>query len=331
MQVRMHAPAHVVVTWIRWMIFGVTLLAVAEAAAAGEGHIYKFTSARRLGVNGRDHLVVIVTPPNGGASVRLVVPNTDVDRYSPKKDMADLVNGMQPGGLLQAETKTVDGALQVESIAGWSPRPGEDTPHGYVLIAAGDSPGKPGELQVALTKLGDSVNVIVPAGKDDKGSPAPDPMVAAELKAIQQGDVVWADVAPGKPPTLIAIAPWSEPQQGKLARVGAADVDGQRGYAVEIATDSKPVTALIPMRLQNGKRVTDQKLLAAAHKPSNGSEVYFRTFESGDTTWLLEIEPPPKTPPVAQRRENPPPAGIPARTTGGAGSVPGIGGIPGGF
>jgi hypothetical protein len=314
--------------------------AAASAAAAPttapstETRIYKFTSARRLNVNGRDHLVVIATFPSGGASLRLVVPNADVDRYSPKKQIADAFGGMQAGSYVQVETKKVDGTMEIQSVGGWSPRAGEDTPHGYIYINSSPT-DRPGELKVALTKLGEWVYPIVPAEKDDNGSPAPAALLAAELKAVQQGDVVWADLTPGKQPVLASIVTWSEPQQGKLERVGPADVDGQRGYAVEIATESKPVTALIPLRLQNGKRVTDQKLLAAAHKPSNGSQVFFRTFEEGGNTWLIEIEPPPRHPsaPVAQQRRegNPPPAGIPTHTVGGAGSVPGVGGIPGGF
>jgi hypothetical protein len=133
---------------------------------------------------------------------------------------------------------------------------------------------------------------------------------------------------------LAAIVPWSEPQQGRLMRVGPADVDGQRGFAAEIATDSKPITAVIPLTMQNGRPVTDPRLLAAARKLGNGSQVLFRTREEGDKTWLLEIEPPAKEPsPVAQRGQgNSPPAGIPVRSVGGAGSVPGIGGgVPGGF
>ena len=334
MPARMHAPLHDLPTWLRWIIFGLTLLAVAEAAAAGDARVYKFSSARKLGVNGRDHLVVLVTPPSGGASVRLVVPNTDADRYSPKKEIADAVNGMQPGAYLQAETKKVDGALEIEKVNPWTPRPGEDTPHGYVYLNSGGT-DKPGELKITFEKLGEVFNVTVPADKDDNGSPAPNPLVAAELKEIHEGDVVWADVAPaGKTPTLSGIAPWSAPQQGKLERVGVADVDGQHGYAVEIATESRPVTALIPLRLQNGKHITDQKLLAAAHKPSNGSEVFFRTFDNGGQTWLLEIEPPPKQPVAQQqqhRNDTPPPPGTPPHTVGGAGQVPGIGGIPGGF
>ena len=89
----------------------------------------------------------------------------------------------------------------------------------------------------------------------------PMPLIDAELKRSIPGDVVWADVVPGQETALMAIVPWSEPQHGKLMRVGPADVDGQRGFAAEIATESKPVTAFIPMTLQNGKRAPDARLL----------------------------------------------------------------------
>lgn len=326
---------HASPVWVRWIIFALTLFLAVEAAAAGEARIYKFTSARKLSVNGRDHLVILATPPSGGATVRLVVPNQERDRYSPAKQMADLANGMQPGGFLQAETKTENGAVTVVSLTGWTPRPGEETPHGYVYITSGGT-DKPGEMKIDLSKFGDPVHVIVPAGQDGQGAPAPNPLIQAEMKQIHEGDVVWADVTPnGKSLTISGILPWSDPQRGKMVRVGPADVDGQRGFAVEIATDAKPVTALIPMTQQKGKWITDQKLLAAAHRPARGTEVLFRTFDAGDKTWLLAIEPPPKQPTAAAAQHpnaSPPPAGIPVRSVGGAGHVPGIGGgIPGGF
>lgn len=326
---------HTFATWIRWMIFGLILLSAAEVAAAADGQIYKFVSARKLSAGGRDHLVVIVQPPSGGASIRLVLPNDERDRYSPKKEDADVVSGMQPGQFVQAQTKKVDGTITVESIASWTPRPGEETPHGYIFMGSSPSEINSGDLDVALIKFGEPVKIVVPAELGADGKPAPDAAIDAELKRVQPGDVVWADVLPGKKLALAAIVPWSEAQHGKLMRVGPADVDGQRGFAAEIATDTKPITALIPLTLQNGKRAPDPRLLVSARKIGNGTEVTFRTREDGDKTWLLEIEPPHKDPPaVAQRRDNnnPPPAGIPVRSVGGAGSVPGIGGgVPGGF
>jgi hypothetical protein len=318
-------------SWLRWILFAMTLLTAAEAAAAGDGHVYKFTSARRLGVSGRDHLVVIAEPPTGGHSVRLVVPNTTSDKYAPTQEAADAIKGLQFGSLIQVQTHADGGAIIIETIGAWSPRPGEDTPHGYVFIQA-QSSDKPGDLRVILTKYGETFDAIAPAEPDAQGSPAPNAAINAELKQVHEGDVVWADVAPGKPATLSAILPWADPQTGKLLRVAAADVDGQRGFAAEIATDAKPITALIPMKFQDGKWIPDPKLLAAAHKPQSGSDVLFRTREDADKTWLLEIEPPSKDPQVAQRKsQQPPPAGIPVRSTGGAGNVPGLGGLPGGF
>lgn len=329
---------HVLTTWIRWMIFGLILLAAAEVAAAADAKpadakVYRFVSARKLSSNSRDHLVVIVQPPSGGASIRLVLPNDDRDRYSPKKEDADLVSGMQPGEFLQAKTERVDGVITVDSIAGWSPRPGEDSPHGYIYMTSGGSDKDPAVLQVSLMKFGEPISATVPGEPGADGRPATDSVITAELKQVQPGDVVWADIVPGKTPTLTAIVPWTEPQHGKLMRVGPADVDGERGVAAEISTESKPVTALIPMSMQNGRRAPDSRLLAEARKVGNGAEVLFHVREDGGQTWLLEIERPPKEPPpVAQRPGNaPPPAGIPVRSTGGAGSVPGIGGGVGGF
>ena len=321
---------HAAIAWIRWMIFGLILLAAAKAAAAGEGHVYKFTSGRRLNVAGRDHLVVIAQPPSGGHTLRLVVPNTDENRYSPTKEIADAVGGLQQGQLIQVQTHADKDAIQLESISGWSPRPGEEQPHGYLYMQSGGT-DKPGEIKVTLFKFMEPTELIVPADKDAQGNSAANPAIESELKQVHEGDVVWADIAPGKTPMLVAIVPWSDPQQGKLMRVAPADVDGQKGFAAEISTDSKPITALIPMRQQNGRWISDQRILSAAQKPTRGSDVLFRTREEGGRTWLLDIELPPREhSTTAQRRnETPPPAGIPSRTVGGG--VPGVGGIPGGF
>lgn len=324
---------HFLTAWIRWMIFGLILLAAAEVAAAGDAKVYRFLSARKLSAGGREHLVVIVQPPSGGQQTRLVIANDEQDRYSPHKADADAVNGMQAGQFVSAQTEKKDGMIVVSSITAWTPRPGEDTPHGYVYLTSNPSGKNPADLEVALTKLGEPVKVVVLGEPGPDGTPAPNAMVAAELKKVQPGDVVWADVIAGKSPTLAAIVPWSEPQHGKLTRLAPADADGERGFAAEIATEAKPVTALIPMIHQGNKRVADPRLLAEARKAGNGTEVLFRVREDGDKTWLLEVERPPKQPPpVAQRPNNsPPPANIPVRSTGGAGSVPGVGGIPGGF
>lgn len=316
--------------WIRWLTFGMILLAAAEVAAAGDNHVYKFVSARRLGVSGRDHLVIIAEPAGGGHTARLVVPNTDPDKYSPAPESADAVKSMAAGQMILVQTHADKGEIDVESVGPWTPRAGEDTPKGYVFLRGGPTE-KPGELRITLAKYGEPMELTVPAQVDAHGAAAPDPDIDAELKNVHEGDVVWAEVIPGKTPALAAILPWADPQQGKLLRVAPADVDGQKGFAAEIATDEKPITALIPMKQVGGKAASDPRLLAAARKISNGAAIRFRTREAGGQTWLMEIELPPKEPaPVAQRQNAaPPPAGIPVRSAGGG--VPGVGGLPGGF
>ncbi|HSU66435.1 MAG TPA: hypothetical protein VLJ39_06170, partial [Tepidisphaeraceae bacterium] len=269
---------HVAITWARWLVFALILLASAEAAAAAEGHVYKFTSGRRLNVAGRDHLVVIAEPPSGGHSLRLVVANTDENKYSPPPEIADAIKGFRQGNLVQVQTTAEKDLIHLESVSGWSPRPGEETPHGYVYIQSGGT-DKPGELHVTLSKYMEMVEFIVPPDKDAQGNPAPNPAIDSELKQVHEGDVVWADVLPGKPPALAAILPWADPQQGKLVRVGPADVDGQKGFAAEISTDSKPITALIPMKQQNGRWIPDPRIMTEAQKPTRGTDVLFRTRE----------------------------------------------------
>ena len=323
----LEAVMHLASSLLRWIIFGLIVLSAVEVAAAGDAKVYRFTSARRLAVDGRDHLVIIADSPAGGHPTRLVVPHSDANKYSPPPEIADAVKGFAAGQFVSAQTHLDGKVITVETINGWNPRPGEDSPHGYILLQGG-----PGDGSITLSKYGESLQIKTPVTKDAQGNAATDPAIDAELRKIQGGDVVWVDFSAGASPVLQAIVPWSDPQTGKLMRVALGDVDGQRGYVVEINTDQKPVTALIPLRLINGKWISDPRIVAAANKPARGSDVLFRTREDGDKTWLLDIEPPPKAPaPVAQRQNNPPPAGIPVRVPGGAGQVPGVGGIPGGF
>src|SRR5258708_453560 len=119
-----------------WFLLAMPSSTPAGAAGAGDGPVYNSPPARRLGVSGRDHLVVIAEPPTGGHSVRLVVPNTTPDKYAPTQEAADAIKGLQFGNLIQVQTHADGGAIIIDTIGAWSPRPGEDTPHGYVFIQA---------------------------------------------------------------------------------------------------------------------------------------------------------------------------------------------------
>ena len=98
---------HVLTTWIRWMIFGLILLSAAEVAAAADANrlmrVYKFVSPESSAPIAA--IIWSSSCSRPSAEHHAWFFQTIRDRYSPKKDDADLVSGMQPGQFLQAKRR----------------------------------------------------------------------------------------------------------------------------------------------------------------------------------------------------------------------------------
>lgn len=318
---------------IRWIIFALALFAAGEVAGAADEQVYRFSSSRRMNVQGHDHLVVVAENPKTRHPVRLIIPNTDAVRYDPNPAMSELVKRLEAGVLITAAVTAEDGVATLNSLSVYTPKPGEDSPNGYVFVSSTPKDDTH-ELLVTLSKFGQTEQVRVAPEAEDHGTPQPDERVAGELHQVKAGDVVWIHLQPGKAPALLEIVPWTEPRQGKLLKVVPAQVEDNNGYAVEIEDAGQTLRCLVPGRMQNKRWVTDQRLLSDARKLRAKSDVLFRVRQAGSATYLLEINPVPQPTAQAQNSRrtsgNGGPAGVPVRG-GGRIDLPPVGSVPGGF
>ncbi len=314
----------------------IAVLLVANApsrAGAAERQVLKFKNSSKLRIEGKDHLVVLADTSRGRAQ-RLVVPNQDADgKFDPVEDQAAFVKQLRAGELIIAEWEMAGPAEMVSAIARYSPKPGELTPHGYLFRhtekASDDAP----ELTVVFEKLGEIIRAIIPARQGADGIPVADPTFDPVIAKLREGDPVWAEFSSDKQPKLLNLMPWSEPQRGKLVKLEPADMNGQKGMAAQIDNGgAKPVMLLFPGAMQDGKWITDTRLLAGAHRCKPGGEVLYRVQEIDGQKWLREIEPVPQplaarpTPAQGNGRSNTDANGLPRPRIPGGGT-PGVGGV----
>lgn len=307
------------------LLLAVGFISAAPARAADE-QILRFKSSAKARVAGQDHLVVVADAPRGGHPARLVVANKTEGHFDPIAEQADAIKALRAGDLIQVTAETANGVSTLRSVATYSPKPGEQSPGGYVFVQSkADDAAHPA---VIVSRLGERTTFALQTLKDDKGKAHLDPAIASSVEKLKAGDSVWVDAAPATPAVAIAILPWSEPQQVKLVKVEPAEVGGRKGMAVHLDVDGKPQVASIPGRSQGGKWVSDARLLAAARRSHPGAEVLVRTQADGDTLWLRDLQPVPQ--PVVTHttpnRGNTDNNGLPRPRIPGGGT-PGVGGV----
>ena len=138
---------------------------------------------------------------------------------------------------------------------------------------------------VKLTKYGEPILVSVPGTKD-----TPDPAVMDQLSKFKEGDVVYAQLSPGRTPQLTSIYPYQPPQTGKVQKVEEQEVDGQKVTAVLIDADGKTVTALVPGKTVNKRWQPDAQIQRQAKSLRPGNDVQFITNDQNDKTWLVDVQ-----------------------------------------
>ncbi len=286
---------------MRGSLFWILLLTVwfisASAALAGDEQVLRFKSSARVRVAGQDHLVVIADAPRGGHPTRLVVGNKTEGRFDPISELADAIKGFNAGDLIQVTAETAKGVSTLQSIAMYSPKPGELSPGGYVFVATkSDDAAHPA---VVVSKLGERTTFALQTLKDDKGAAHVDPALASSVEKLKEGDSVWVDAAPGTPAVAVAVLPWSEPQRVTLVKIEPAEGGGHKGIAVRVERDGKAQVASIPGRLQGDKWVSDARLLAAARRlgpaPTFSSASRPTATRSGSATSSRSRSPSPPT------------------------------------
>jgi hypothetical protein len=103
------------------------------------------------------------------------------------------------------------------------------------------------------------------------------------------------------------IAEFQPPKSGTFGKVVDADVDGNKGQAVELEHEGQKLTLAIPGKLSGTRWVTDADLLADAKRLKAGAPVVFKTREDGDKSYVRQIGPAPKE--SAKKDSAKPPSG----------------------
>lgn len=223
----------------------------------------------------------------------LQVANDAKPQDGPKKELQSSVEGLKRGDYIEVTLETdKNGTISVTKIEPYTLKPGEDSPNGFVFHETYDkTEGSKTNHMVKLSKFGQEVLAIIPTHKDDTGALVPDADVTAAAGKLKDGDVAWAQLAPGRMPLVTGLGPWSDPQTGKLVKVETQEEDGQKHDVVQIDKDGTPVTLLVPGSLEGKKWVSDYKVLSAVKRLRPGSQVQYMAFEnSGGKLVLHEIE-----------------------------------------
>jgi hypothetical protein len=194
-----------------WILLLTVSFISASPVLAGDEQVLRFARSAKVRVAGQDHLAVIADAPRGGHTTRLVVANKTDGRFDPLPEQADAIKGLHAGDLIQVTAETAKGVSTLQSIAMYSPKPGELSPGGYVFVATkSDDAAHPA---VVMSKLGERTTFSLQTVKDDKGAALVDPALASSVDKLKAGDSVWVDAAPSTPTVAVAVLPWSEPQR----------------------------------------------------------------------------------------------------------------------
>ncbi|HZL35012.1 MAG TPA: hypothetical protein VFC78_06865 [Tepidisphaeraceae bacterium] len=293
-------------TWIAAVVVG-SAFAFSPARGLAEDVVARYAGTAQGNSHGHAVMMLRVTTM-GGSVVSVPIPNGDAKKATPtpSKDVMDMLKAMKRGTLVKISVEKDEKlGMQLQSVDEYKPQPGEDTPNGYVFSKTIDKPaGKTTNTIVVLTKFGQPFPFTVPLKKGDGGVMAPDPELMDTITKLQADSPVWAQ---HKGNQLLAIEPYTEPQLGKVTKMGETEVDGHKVRSAEVDQDGKVTTLLVPGKALGKRWVPDSLVLAQLAHVRAGAMVAFRTREDGDKVWLREIGPAPKVAPSADATDTPAP------------------------
>ena len=262
--------------------------------------LFKFVGAGEAVAGGHRHAYANLAPLTGSRASRLYVPNTDQNSNDPKPELLDAVKDLKPGDVVKVEYQQTNGIPVINSLKLVDVKPGEDTPNGYIFEGYDSSENGPG--MVTLSKYGQDLKLAASPVRGEKGKMQTDPKLDSALGQLKAGDVVYAQVNPGRVPVLTAIFPYKDPETGKLTKMTTQEVEGNpKAPAVEIETaDGKTITAVIQGRLNNKRWVPDTSVLRDARRLHAGTAIEYLTQNDGDKTVLIQIAKAPPAPKEAK-------------------------------
>jgi hypothetical protein len=279
-----------------------TLIAACGSARA-EDVIARFMGTAPGVANTHPVTMVGVTLMSTGKNITIPIPNEPNNKkgsaLAPQKNLDEAIKKLTVGQIVKVSVDaTKDYGQALTAIAPYNPKPGEDTPNGYVFSKTVDKiVGKNTLTTVVLTKFGVEHSFTIAMRRDDKGESEQDPDVVEVFSKLTADSPVWVQTV-GK--SVVAIEPYTEPKTGKLGKSSDVDVDGHKVRSAEIATDDgRTVTVMVPGKESGKTFVSDTLVMGQLAKVKPGSQVTFRVREDGDKMWLREIlavKPEPKKP-----------------------------------
>ena len=262
--------------------------------------VIRFAEGKRARYFGHDVLVVSGVGAMDGNPVQIAVPNVDArsGKFEPQPRVMDEIKALKPGDYVRVETTVKDKQVWMRKVEPYKVTPGEEQPGTFVFNESyTQAVGGQDHLYVRLTKFANIVDCVIPMKRNESKQSVPDPAVSEQLGKFKKGDVVEAEVQPGRPfATLRGIEAYAAPVPAKMGKVVETEIDGQKYPAVELDEGGKSLSLPVNGRLSGKKRVPDARLLSSAKALKPGAEVLIRTREDGGKTWLKEIRPAPRQP-----------------------------------
>ena len=263
-----------------------------SAQAADHPTVFKFVGADKKRVKGKEVLVVGIAPVTGrGGTAMLWAKNKDnKDTFEPDAKLLDAVKGVKPGDLVKVEVEPAEQDV-IKSFAPYTIKPHEKVPYGYVFKNSyrnRDSGGRE-FTAVVLERMDLDITAAVPMVKDADGAMVPDEKMLKLLDELKAGEPVEAEMSGrGKTMTLTTLLRYQEPTPATFEKLAEAETaDGQKVAAVEMKVGDKPVTAILPGKLQGKKWTPDPKVHNPLKKLKPGATLQVRTTEDAGKTYLV--------------------------------------------
>jgi hypothetical protein len=284
--------------------------------------VIKFESAKRQRLAGNDVMVISGAEALSGKQRQFGVSNREAQdkkgpmKYDPKPEVSSVVEKMKPGEYLKVEIKAdkYGQILWADKVSVYEPQEHEQEPNVYLWDGGyKDTVSGTDVFKIELVKMGQRFVTyvqMVASGEKGKGN-VPDPAIVAIAEGIEKNktttkakkgsnppkEIVEATVTgPEKAMFVTSLDAYQAPRQATFTKVADAEVEGQKGQAVEIDEGGKTITAMIPGKLVNKRWVNDVNLLADAKKLKPGTAVLFKTREVEGKTYLRAIAAAPKEP-----------------------------------
>lgn len=281
---------------------GILLLSALPAAAQSErkppSAVARVIASQTTKYQGKDVVGLNLQPVTGGRPFQAYV---EYDAKAPPGGMGRDAMNLKKGDIVKVELDNGRPLPAVKYLRAYSLRPGEEMPNNFVYENSFEKEdGNQKYLAVVLSKFDEMVTVAVPQKKEKEGGTVRDPEMVAFVDTLKKGDVVEAEVKTGgRVPVLSSLDLYKAPETGKFLKLAEEEVNGQKGMAVEVEREGKPVKLLVSGKMQGTKWVNDPKVMAAARKLKADALVQFTVREEGERLWLKNIQAAPRVAPAS--------------------------------